>query len=332
KIEKAGTPLKDWEIQINYGIKTGFNEAFIIDESTKNELILEDFKSAEIIKPILRGRDIKRYYADYANLYLISTFPALKLDIENYPAVKKYLLSFAKERLEQLGNVGSRKKTGNKWFEIQDQISYHEEFAKEKIVWASIGETHYSFVAKNMLLLDTNYFCTFKTDKINKYILCVLNSKAIIRYVNSIDTQVGEVAHRHYKYNFEKIPIPQISEENQQIFIEKADLMLNLNKKLQEISQKVQRNLLREFSLTKLNTKLENWYKLSFADFLKELEKQKIKLKLSQKTEWEKYFAQAKAHATEISAQILQTDQQIDALVYELYNLNREEIEIVEKM
>ncbi|MGQ2137637.1 hypothetical protein ACT4R9_11775, partial [Ornithobacterium rhinotracheale] len=95
-------------------------------------------KSAEIIRPLLRGRDIKRYSYEFADLYLICTFPSLKIDIEEYPAVKEHLLSFGKERLEQSGKtheingkrIKSRKKTNNKWFETQDSISYWEDFYK----------------------------------------------------------------------------------------------------------------------------------------------------------------------------------------------------------
>ena len=81
KIEAIGTPLKDWDVSINYGIKTGYNEAFIIDGKKKDELIAEDPKSAEIIRPILRGRDIKRYSYEFADLYLIATFPRSKEDV-----------------------------------------------------------------------------------------------------------------------------------------------------------------------------------------------------------------------------------------------------------
>ncbi len=146
-IEQEGTPLKEWDIAINYGIKTGFNEAFIIDGKKKDELIAADPRSAAIIKPILRGRDIKRYRVDFADLWLIATFPALNLDIDDYPAVRDYLKSFGR-KLYQTGEVigrdekgkeiKSRKKTGNKWFETQDQIAYYGEFAKEKIVYAEI--------------------------------------------------------------------------------------------------------------------------------------------------------------------------------------------------
>ena len=88
KVERAGVRLKDWDIQINYGIKTGYNEAFIIDGSKKKELIDEDPKSAEIIRPLLRERDIKRYSYEFADLHLITAFPSLKIDINCYPAIK----------------------------------------------------------------------------------------------------------------------------------------------------------------------------------------------------------------------------------------------------
>ena len=97
KIEAIGTPLKDWDIQINYGIKTGCNEAFIISTEKRKE-ILDDCqtederkRTAELIRPILRGRDIKRYGYEWAELWLIATFPSRHYNIDEYPAVKQYL-------------------------------------------------------------------------------------------------------------------------------------------------------------------------------------------------------------------------------------------------
>ena len=102
KIESVGTPLKDWDIQINYGIKTGFNDAFIINTEKRNEILdncsseEERTKTAELIRPILRGRDIKRYGYDWANLWLINTHNGIKgvkprIDVNDYPAVKTHL-------------------------------------------------------------------------------------------------------------------------------------------------------------------------------------------------------------------------------------------------
>ena len=141
KIEAVGTPLKEWDIQINYGIKTGFNDAFIIDSVKRNEILNachsedERQRTAEIIRPILRGRDIKRYGYEFAGQYIIATFPSRQYNIDDYPALKEFLLSFGIERLEQTGKeyiidgekVKARKKTNNKWFETQDSISYWED-------------------------------------------------------------------------------------------------------------------------------------------------------------------------------------------------------------
>ena len=99
-----------------------------------------DPNSIEILKPILRGRDIKRYQAQWAGLWLIATLPSLRIDIENYPAIKRHLLSYGKDRLEQTGETlvdgsKSRKKTPHQWFELQDTCAYHEVFDKEKLLW-----------------------------------------------------------------------------------------------------------------------------------------------------------------------------------------------------
>ena len=218
KIEAIGTPLKDWDISINYGIKTGCNEAFIIDEAKKNELIAADPKSAEIIRPILRGRDIKRYSYEYANLYLIATFPSRHYDIEQYPAVKKHLLSFDRERLAEagrfdlldevslaqyckgrleqtgadiivngkkviVGNVKkSRKKTGNKWFETQDQISYWDDFSKPKLVWTPVNSEYRFTILPPEIYFNNSLFMITGRDI---FFFCgVLNSKTYQFYLS----------------------------------------------------------------------------------------------------------------------------------------------------
>ena len=192
KIEKVGVPLKDWDIQINYGIKTGCNEAFIIDKAKKDELIALSPNSVEIIRPILRGRDIKRYRYDFAHLYLIGTFPSKKYNIDDYPSIRNYLLNFGKtdishlskygldcwgkKRLEQSGNKGSRKKTHNKWFELQDSIAYWDDFSKPKIIFQEI-------VQEGQFMLDSKgeFFCNdtgrIITGKSIRFLIGILNSK-----------------------------------------------------------------------------------------------------------------------------------------------------------
>ena len=190
KIEAVGTPLKEWDIQIYRGVLTGCNDAFIIDTVKRNEILAncqteeERQRTAELIRPILRGKDIKRYGYEWADLWLIATFPSRHYDIDLYPAVKQYLLAFGIERLEQTGKVHtvngeqikSRKKTNNKWFETQDSISYWEDFSKPKIIFQEI-------VQSSQFLYDEtiHYFCN-DTGRIIvgsqlPFILGVLNSK-----------------------------------------------------------------------------------------------------------------------------------------------------------
>ena len=227
KIERIGKPLKDWDVNIYYGIKTGLNEAFIITTEKRNEILSncktkEERKRTEaIIKPILRGRDIKRYYYEWAGLWVIGTFPALKLNIENYSSLKKYFLdNFDIRQLEQSGkkypNLGfnARKKTGNKWFETQDQIAYYPEFEKEKVVWNRItNEVIYSFIDKKFFVLDSTFFITGTN---LKYLIALLNSKIILVWMKHNLATLGEGMYGAKIY-VEKIPLPPITTSNQPI-------------------------------------------------------------------------------------------------------------------
>jgi adenine-specific DNA-methyltransferase len=138
KVQSTGLALKEWDIKINFGIKTGYNEAFVINREIREKLILGNFEEKEIIRPLIRGRDIKRYQIGELENWLICTFPSLKIDINNYPSIKEYLSSFG-ERIEQSGKVNARKKTMHKWFETQDNIAFWEDFSKPKLVWKRIG-------------------------------------------------------------------------------------------------------------------------------------------------------------------------------------------------
>ena len=228
KIEAVGKPLKDWDIQINYGIKTGFNEAFIISAEKRNEILAnckdqdERQRTAELIRPILRGRDIKRCGYDWANLFLIATFPSRHYDIEEYPALKDYLLSFGIERLEQTGKkyivngeeVKARKKTNNKWFETQDTISYWEDFNKQKIVWARLMRLtqsdidafpRFSIVPKDYMVVDS--LCFFSGSDI-EIIASALNSEyATWYFFNNVATLDNGGFQMRQQY-VEEIPLP----------------------------------------------------------------------------------------------------------------------------
>ena len=211
--------MKDWDVSIYRGILTGCNEAFIIDKSKRDELIKKCPKSAEIIRPILRGRDIKRYGYEFADQYIIATFPSRKYDIDDYPAVRDYLLKYGKKKLEQSGKSGARKKTSHKWFETQDPIAYWDDFYRQKIIYPGIMR-----IAKSRpenfprFALDKNDHFFFGNDC---YFIVGDNMNYLWIFLNS--TLLGYLF-RYYIYSFDKtgfkifteyfqnIPIPLPSE------------------------------------------------------------------------------------------------------------------------
>ncbi len=183
KIEKVGTPLKDWDVQIYRGILTGYNEAFIIDGKKKEELINQDPKSAEIIRPILRGRDIKRYGYEFADLWLINTHNGIKekgikpIEINNFPAIKKHLDKY-------WDKIKPRADQGDTPYNLRN-CAYMEDFFRPKITYIEIMTDNpedgydfpcFSFDKRNYVALNTAYIMTGNIDEL-KYILGILNSK-----------------------------------------------------------------------------------------------------------------------------------------------------------
>ena len=225
KIEEKGIPLKDWNITINYGIKTGCNEVFIINKEIKDKIlqncktIEESTRTDELIRPVLRGRDIGRNSFTWNNLWIIALLPSRHYAINQYPSVEKYLLTFGKERLVQEGKkflvsgkeVKSRKKTNNKWFETQDSISYWEDFYKPKIIYSEI-------VQKPQFLLDTENFFPEASSFIMSgehldYLIKILNS-GIYCYIFKTFYAGGGLGGSGYRYKKKfllNLPVPKFS-------------------------------------------------------------------------------------------------------------------------
>ena len=261
KIEAVGTPLKDWDIQINYGIKTGYNDAFIISTEKRNEILAncatdeERQRTAELIRPILRGRDIKRYGYEWANLWLIATFPSRNYDIDEYPSVRDYLLTFGIEKLEQTGRthivkgetIKARKKTNNKWFETQDSISYWDDFNQPKVVWARLMRIskedttsfpRFASVPEGIYVVDS--LCFFVGRQLEE-ICSILNSEyATYYYFRNIAILDNGGMQMRQQY-IEEIPLPKnlnsnIYDEFQFTAAEREFIHNYITSRFQEIS------------------------------------------------------------------------------------------------
>ncbi|HEY9116086.1 MAG TPA: N-6 DNA methylase [Bacteroidales bacterium] len=326
-----GIELKNLPISIYRGILTGYNDAFYIDEETKQKLIAADAKSEELIKPMVRGRDISPYEITGFE-YLIGTFPTLKINIEDYPTIKEHLLSFSYDRLKQTGEKGSRKKTNNKWFETQDSINYYEEFAKPKIIYPNMTSFFpFMYDESGLFGNDKSFILTTQDNSISLlFLTAVLNSSLAKLWIWWNCPELGDNRREIRKIYFEHFPVPQANEEQTSILAQFATARTQLTADQHDLTSRFTRTIQRKFNLEKTTGKLQNWYLLSYAEFIKELSRMKVKLSLSEESEWEDYFLQEAQKAQLLKAEIEKTDREIDRMVYELYGLTEEEIGIVE--
>jgi adenine-specific DNA-methyltransferase len=204
KLRATGTPLKD-VVQGHFyrGVVTGSNEAFVIDEQIREKLITADPKSAEIIKPWLRGRDIKRWQIDWSNLYLIWSYQGI--DIEKYPAVLAHLKQFEKA----LADRWEPKHGSCEWYELR-HCAYYPEFEKPKILYPDIAPTvSFTYDTEGYFGGNTIYF--IPTDDF--YLLGVLNSKVVEFFYKQVSSLIQSNFLRFFTQFVEQIPIPSASAE-----------------------------------------------------------------------------------------------------------------------
>ncbi|EKQ71778.1 class I SAM-dependent DNA methyltransferase [Helicobacter pylori] len=282
KMENIGTPLKDWGIQINYGIKTGANEAFIIPTEKRDEILKncddaqkdekgmsERGRTIELIKPILRGKDIKRYSYEWADLWVINTHngytsaPKSKIppiDIEKYPAIKAHLDS-------HWDTIVTRCDQGDTPYHLRN-CAYLENFEKEKIVYPETSQGAYFVYENSGIFLEKTAFMIVSDTYNLKLLTALLNSKLITFCFKNFcgGCILGKSGYQYNKHALEKIPIPKITPKNQ------------------ELAQKI--------------------------------------------TDCAEQILQAKAKDPKANTQEL--EKEIDALVYQLYNLTDEEIKTIE--
>ena len=266
------------------------------DEDTiKKRLFHSDTKIDSTYKPLITGENIQRYFIDNK--------------IKEYIKYGEWLGAKREERFFNEPRILIRQIISGKPPRI------YAGYTEKSLYFTQIG---FGIISKNKSIS-------------NKYILVILNSLLINFYHKYMYLDLEkDLFQKILIANCKKLPIKEISLQEQQPFIEKADKMLFLNKNLQEISQKFQRLLTRKFELEKLTTKLQDWYFLDFLEFIKELKKAKIKLSLKDEMEWEEIFLEKKEEAEKVKNEIEITDKEIDGMVYELYGLSEEEIKIIE--
>jgi hypothetical protein len=209
KLRAGGAPLGEYVNGRFYrGILTGLNEAFVVDRAARDRLIAQHPSSAEVLKPFLRGRDVKRWRVEPQDLWLI--FTRRGIDISEYPAIEEYLSQY-KDRLMP-GAPGARKPGSYKWYEIQDNIAYWQEFEREKIVYPDIAQApEFTFDNRGFYLVNTLYL--MPTDQL--WLLGLLNSALIFWVYTKISTQIRGGFVRFIAQYVSQIPISPASAADQ---------------------------------------------------------------------------------------------------------------------
>lgn len=273
KIEKLGTPLKDWHgLNINYGIKTGLNEAFIITTEKKDEILAnckdedEKERTAKLIRKMLRGRDIKRYRYEWAGLWVINTHNGYKskngekveaINIEHYPSLKKHFDEFYPQ-LEKRSDKGLTP------YNLRN-CAYIEEFEKEKIVWNPVsGEYLFSYIKEHIFFNNSLFMMTLDVFSL-KYILAFMNSNCY-KWLITLKTNLIQTGSYAYgaKDKIERLPIPKINSKNEKLANELINLVDEIlkvkeqdkNANTQELENKTNSLVYKLYNLTEEEIKI----------------------------------------------------------------------------
>ncbi|KAA6339983.1 Type IIS restriction enzyme Eco57I [termite gut metagenome] len=210
RIANIGKRLSQLDVNIFRGVTTGFNDAFFIDENIKEYLVNQDSKSKQLIKPLIRGRGLNKYYTIPPNQYII--FTKRGTNIEEFPSIKSHLLQYydqlqPKQRHE---NRIGRKPGDYKWFEIQDNTAYYKEFEKEKLLWIQLSDKNrFSFSDKELFATNSCFMLTLNdSSEISlHYLSAILNSRLILYFFKMIGSTSGMGVLEWTKVATEKIPV-----------------------------------------------------------------------------------------------------------------------------
>lgn len=271
KIEEVGKPLKEWNVRIYYGIKTGYDKAFIIDTKTRNKILEgcrtkeEKERTKKIIRPVLKGRDIKRYFYDWNELWMIiipkgwtdsnrgRKDPETFIE-ESFSSLIRHLRRY-REQLEK------RYDQGDYWWELRE-CKYYPEFEKEKIIWQEMTPEPSFAYDKKGYVSPSSVFMMIGSSNL-KFLLGVLNSKIAMFYLTQIACTLSKGAIRWEKQYVERIPVPEITEDNRDLIRrieENVDKILKLKEKEQFTLSSFKR-LVENTGQNRFNTSLSQYLK-----------------------------------------------------------------------
>jgi len=326
KIREGRKTLKDVYGSPLYGIKTGYNAAFVIDTPTRESICAQDPKSANLLKPFLEGKDLKRWHDEPRGLSIIF-IPKNKIDIDDYPAVRDWLLPF-KERLE-------KRATKQEWFELQQaQDAYSPHFIGKKVIWPHFSQGRKFSVDEEGLYINNKCFFVPVEDW---FLMALLNSTLYWLILAGLCRAMrgGEWRLELESQYVEKVPIPAATEKQKQDLSNLSNFCQKAAKKRYALQLAFTRRIpdLASHDIEpKLTNKLKSWWELpDFTAFRKEVKKcLKADIPLSERSDWEDWITRDKVEIARLTAEIKAREQQINTIVYGLFDLTEQEIELLE--
>jgi len=335
RIMACGRPLDEVvEGHIYYGVKTGLNEAFIIDQATRDRLVAADPACAPILRKMLSGENLRPWYQEDENKWLV--FARRGIDIEQYPAIKAYLKSFRTQlepkpedwtgsdatgrRIEWSG----RKAGSYKWYEIQDSVDYYPAFDQPKILWPDISKLpRFSWDTEGAYVNDTG-FCLAGDPSL----LAILQSRLLWFCIGQLSTPLrlrgGLWQSRCKKQFIERLRIPDMPDDERMALSSAALAATASARERYALHDMVRHRLLTDFGSPGLvlNNRLTEWWTLDFAAFRAELRKAfKAEIPVKERTDWETALAGWQRQHADLTARLVAIETEIDDRVCRLFNL-----------
>jgi type I restriction-modification system DNA methylase subunit len=342
KLMKADKSLNEVvQGQIYYGVKTGLNEAFIIDTATRDRLIKADPACASIIKPIFRGEDLRPWYQENEGRWLI--FTRRGIDINKYPAIYEHLLQFREQlepRPDNWNDNNKRQWPGRKpgpykWYEVQDTVEYYDVFEGSKIVWPDITrKSRFSWGEPGMYLGNTAYCIPADSYAL----LGILASRVTWFVITQISQPLGEregtLIYRLFRQYMERLPIPSLTDEQRERIGGLAQDLTETARQRYEARRRTTHRIVNDLGTPagKLNQRLQEWWLLSFKEFREELVRAfKRDIPLKERDDWEALLRDRTQEIGLLTEELVRLETALNEAVYDAFGLDEAERRLIER-
>ena len=325
--EVYGSPL--------YGIKTGRNEAFVIDRKTRDAIIAQDPQSNEIIKPYLEGKDLKKWHAQPRDLFII--FTRRGINIKQHPAIEAHLEQFRTilepKPKDWKGQKWAGRKPGKyEWYEIQDTVDYYEMYEEDKIIFAHFQDEPIFFFDQKQIYTNNRGYIFPNT---GYFELGLLTSNVMWWIFIGMTSSIRGGFYEATTQRTSTFPIPKATSKEKQFLAgiaKSCQTLAESRYKIQDAFRQRIPDLCPADKEAKLSNKLKSWWTLSFDEFKKEIKSRfKHNMGLKESMEWQPVFDEGKQEIQLYNQQLASKEAELNKAVYDLFGLNAEEITLLEK-